>query len=81
MSTLRSSEKIIDSLVDNLFRSSQLNKNEFYNRMKLVQRKGIDSYVQPFTLREEDRNVRTGLSSIMSADVDLRPSLPPIFLG
>jgi hypothetical protein len=77
---IRSSDELIDALVDNLFRSSQLSKDEFHRKVRHTMKKTFDNYVTPFILTEEDKTLRTGLRSIMSSSNDPGTMLPPIYL-
>lgn len=77
----RAKELIIDALVDNLFRSSQLSKEEVHRRSAQNVQKSLDAYVQPFVLREQDKTLGTGLRSIVTAPGDMSVSLPKIYIG
>lgn len=78
---MRSNAEIIDSLVDNLFRSSMINKDEFHRKAKQTIRKTFDVHLHPFSLMEEERGKRTGLRHIMSGLTDVSVPVKPMSMG
>ena len=76
-----SSVHFIDNLIDNLYRSSQLNKDEFRMKSKSSMKSSFDSYTMPFALADEDKQHRSGLRTIMTVPMDAGSSLQPIYLG
>ena len=78
---MRSNAAIVDSLVDNLFRSSMINKDEFHRKAKQTIRKTFDVHLHPFVLSEEEKQLRTGLRNIMSNSVDLSAPVKVLSMG
>jgi hypothetical protein len=77
---LQNSDDLIDALVDNLFRSSQLNKDEFHRKVRNTTKKTFDNYVLPFILTEEDKTTRSGLRGIITSSSDPGSMLPSLYL-
>ena len=78
---MQTNEQVIDAMVDNLFRSAVIDKDEFHRKAKQNIRKTFDAYVHPFTISEEDRMHRVGMRTIMSTPLDSNAPWKPISLG
>ena len=78
---MRSNAEIVDHLVDNLFRSSMINKDEFHRKAKQTIRKTFDVHLHPFSLNEEEKVQRTGLKSIMASTIDVSAPVRPMSKG
>ena len=76
-----SAVEVIDRLVSNMFHSAQLDKDEFHRKAKQTIRKTFDAYALPFAVLETDRNLRTGLTRIVSTPIDPQASITPIPTG
>ena len=62
-------------MVANLFQSSQIVPEEFHRQGKQSIRKTFDVYIQPFSLSEEEKLLRSGLGRIMSTQLDPNASI------
>jgi hypothetical protein len=78
---MQASTYAIDAMVDNLFRVSQLNRDEFHRKAKLGVKSTFDAYVQPYTMTDAERSLSTGLRNIMSTPCELGGALPPLNIG
>jgi len=78
---MRSNAEVVDSLVDNLFRSSMINKDEFHRKAKQTIRKTFDVHLHPFSLTEEEKMKRTGLRNIMAGPMDVSVPVKPMSMG
>jgi hypothetical protein len=78
---MQASTYAIDAMVDNLFRVSQLNRDEFHRKAKLGVKSTFDAYVQPYTVTDAERSLSTGLRNIMSTPCELGGALPPLNIG
>lgn len=79
---MQTSVHAVDAMLDNLFRSSQLNRDEFRNKTKQSVKKTFDLYIQPFVIPAEGEKMpSTNMRMIMSTPCELVGSLPRVNIG
>jgi len=66
-----SKSQLVDRLVGSLFESAKLDPKDFKEKIKQAStRPTFDAYIQPFVANQEEKQIRTGLSTIVQTNLD-----------
>jgi hypothetical protein len=63
-------EQVIENIAKILFDSARLDRNKFQRQARQALRQDFDHYIQPFKLSKEEKETKSNITSIVTANLD-----------